>query len=80
MEAIKLSAEIKKDGEIKVTGVPFKKGQEVEIIILAERTDTSLKKHGTAGELLKSGIVGMWKDRKDITDSSSFARTLREKV
>ncbi|MDY6970135.1 MAG: hypothetical protein SVR08_15985 [Spirochaetota bacterium] len=50
------------------------------MIILEEKTDTSLKKHGTARELLKSGIVGMWKDRKDITDSSTFARILRERA
>ena len=30
--------------------------------------------------LRKSGVVGMWKDRTDIGDSSEFARQLREKA
>jgi hypothetical protein len=34
----------------------------------------------TLGDLLKSGIVGMWKDRGDIKDSSEFARKLRKKA
>jgi hypothetical protein len=31
-------------------------------------------------QLKDSGFVGMWKDRKDIGDSSEFARRLRESV
>jgi hypothetical protein len=31
-------------------------------------------------ELRESGFIGMWKDRKDIGDSSAFARRLREGV
>jgi len=34
----------------------------------------------TARALLQSGLVGMWKDRKDIEDSSKFARELRERA
>jgi len=33
----------------------------------------------TARALLNSGIVGMWKDRKDIKDSAQYARKLRER-
>lgn len=32
----------------------------------------------TLGDLLNSGLVGMWADRTDITDSVEFARKLRE--
>jgi hypothetical protein len=31
-------------------------------------------------ELRATGFVGMWKDRKDIRDSSTFARQLRQRV
>jgi hypothetical protein len=31
-------------------------------------------------ELRESGFIGMWKDRKDIGDSSEFARRLREGI
>ena len=41
--------------------------------------------NGTAGskmlaELMATGFVGLWKDRKDIKDSSAFARKLRERA
>ncbi len=81
MDAIKVNTVIRKDGEIKVSGMPFKKGQSVEMIILVEKPDNAEeKKYGTAGDLLKSEIVGMWKDREDITDSSSFALRLRQQA
>lgn len=34
----------------------------------------------TLGDLLASGLVGMWKDRADITDSVEFARMLRQEA
>ena len=34
----------------------------------------------TVEELLKSGLVGIWKDRTDIKDNVEFARELREKA
>ena len=34
----------------------------------------------TARDLLNSGLIGMWKDRKDIKDNHEFARQLREHV
>jgi len=32
----------------------------------------------TVGDLRQSGLLGMWKDREDIEDSSLYARQLRE--
>lgn len=32
----------------------------------------------TLGDLLASGLVGMWSERTDISDSVKFARSLRE--
>jgi hypothetical protein len=34
----------------------------------------------TAGELLQSGFVGLWKDREDIGDTLEFARKLRDRA
>ena len=34
----------------------------------------------TARDLLQSGLVGLWADRKDIEDSLGFARKLREQA
>jgi hypothetical protein len=34
----------------------------------------------TARDLLGSGLVGIWKDRKDIGDSRAFAAELRKRA
>ena len=34
----------------------------------------------TVEELLNSGLVGIWKNRKDIENNLEFARKLREKA
>jgi hypothetical protein len=34
----------------------------------------------TAGDLLQSGLVGLWADRADIGESQQFARRLREQA
>ena len=36
MQAIKILDVVKKDGEIKMTGLPLKKGQPVELIVMTE--------------------------------------------
>ncbi len=78
MEAVRIKESIKKDGEIKLTGLPFKKGQLVEMIVMAEIVRKKVKP-STARQLLASGIVGMWKDRR-IEDSPAYARALREEA
>ncbi len=40
----------------------------------------TLESRLTAGKLLRSGLVGLWEDRKDISDSSAYARQLREQA
>lgn len=35
---------------------------------------------GTGADLLASGLLGIWKDRTDITDSVKFARELRQQA
>lgn len=41
-----------------------------------ERSDTCL----TARSLLHSGLIGLWKERTDIDDSTVYARQLREQA
>ncbi|MCC6446145.1 MAG: hypothetical protein IT210_22170 [Armatimonadetes bacterium] len=78
MQAIHIQKEVEVDGEVTLKGLPYKKGQRVELIVVFEPqldSETSLK---TVGDLLESGLVGIWKDRVDIGDSVEYARHLRE--
>lgn len=77
MEAIHIHNIVEKDGEILVKGLPCKHGQHVEMILLIGPSDAHSL---TALRLRHSGLIGLWKDRKDIEDSVSFARQLREKA
>lgn len=43
MEAIKLNKVIEKDGEITLKGIPCKKGQKIEMILLLESSSSNKK-------------------------------------
>lgn len=80
MEAIRIHKTVEKDGEILVTGLPFRKGQDIELIVLPETRPSNERPPLTSRDLLNSGLIGLWKDRDDIGDSVEFARHLREKA
>jgi hypothetical protein len=50
---------------------------EVLVVIVPEAAP---EKRGTAGDLLRSPLFGIWKDRTDIGDSVEYARKLRAKA
>lgn len=77
METIVVKGIITDDGQLQVdTPVNLPPGP-VEVEIRAEAP----KAQGvTLGELLNSGLLGLWKDRDDITDSVEFARALRARA
>ncbi len=57
MEALKYKTTIKNDGEIILTGIPCKKGQEVEMIILIESsTKKAAKRNFSALRLNTAGF------------------------
>ena len=79
MDAIRKRAVVREDGKVTIRGLPYRKGDRVEVIVL--KPGPAGKGSGmTAHDLLDSGLVGMWADRKDIADSSQFARRLRERA
>ncbi len=81
MQAIRLKRTVKKNGELHLTNLSVVEGQQVELLLLLHPTPESKpKKKLTARQLLNSGLVGMWKDRSDITDSAAYARQLREQA
>ncbi len=79
MQAIRIEQTIQKDGEIYLTNLPVIKGQQVELVLIFI-PQCKPKKHLTARQLLNSGLIGLWKNRTDITDSAEYARQLREQA
>ena len=41
---------------------------------------TIARSHLTVRQLRESGLIGLWKDRYDIRDSTAYARSLREQA
>jgi|KBSSwiStaDraftv2_1062776.scaffolds.fasta_scaffold502337_3 hypothetical protein len=80
MEAVRLQRVIEKDGELLLTDLPCKKGQQVEVIVLSEPLASPQLQRLTAKRLLESRVIGLWQDREDVTDSATYARQLREKA
>ena len=78
MDEVKLKQVVAKDGELLITGLPFKKGQPVKIVVSPQQgyIHTPL----TVKQLRESGLIGLWQDRADVDDSSAFARQLREQT
>ena len=81
MEAIRVQQTVQKNGELLITNLPVVKGQEVEVLVLFSPSSRKSKRPRlTARQLLNSGLIGLWKDRVDITDSADYARQLREQA
>ncbi len=80
MEAVQVQQVIAQDGEVLITGLPYKKGQSVEIIVFLQPTTPPPRARLTVGRLRRSGLIGLWQDRDDIGDSSVYARQLREQA
>ena len=81
MEAVRLEQVVVEDGEVVITGLPYKRGQWVEVIVLPQpQKTTMLRSHLTVRQLRQSGLIGLWKDRDDIADSTVYARRLREQA
>ncbi len=80
MEAIRREKVIVKDGQIHLTGLPYRRGDRVEIIVLPQADKTRTHIRLTVRQLRQSGLIGLWRDRSDIEDSSAYARRLREQA
>lgn len=78
MEAVQIQKVLSRDGELVVTGLPYKKGQAVQVFVILQPAADQPRVRLTVGRLRRSGLIGMWQDRKDIGDSSEYARRLRE--
>lgn len=70
---------IAEDGELHLTGLPYKRGEVVDVIVLPRARLTG-EQRLTVRQLKLSGIIGIWKDRADIEDGAEYARRLREQA
>jgi len=78
MEAIRREEAITKDGQIHITGLPYRRGDVVEIIILPHVGKAEVQPRLTVRQLRQSGLIGLWKDRNDVEDSSIYAQQRQE--
>jgi hypothetical protein len=79
--ALRQKVTIGRGGVINLRSRTLKAGETAEVIVLVEPGKyQAAPKPMTAADLLKSGLVGMWADRTDISDSLKYARTLREQA
>lgn len=80
MEAVQVQQVMTKDGEILITGLPYKRGQAVEVIVFLHPPSPRPRARLTVGQFRQSELIGLWQDREDIGDSSAYARRLREQA
>ena len=80
MEAVRLEQVVVEDGQMVITGLPYKRGQWVEVIVLPQPQKAVHRSRLTVRQLRQSGLIGLWKDREDIGDSAAYARRLREQA
>ncbi|MCB9135075.1 MAG: hypothetical protein H6636_06590 [Anaerolineales bacterium] len=78
MQALRVQHTIQKSGQLTLKNLPVEKGQQVEVFVLFP--SDAPRSHLTARQLLQSNLIGLWKDRDEIQDSSVYARELREKA
>ena len=78
--AFKRKVTVKSGGLVSLRSNKLKPGTKAELIVLVEPVENSVERSMTGSDLLKSGLVGMWAERKDIGDSLEFARELRKEA
>jgi hypothetical protein len=79
MDALRIYTTIEQDGELRVSNLPLKKGQRIELLVLPEPPQAT-RPMMTADDIRTSPLIGLWADRTDIGDSTEFARQLRERA
>ncbi len=80
METVQIQHTMNCDSELVLTGLPYKKGQYIEVLLIPLPEAPTPKPRMTIRQFRESGLIGMWKDRDDIQDSADYARQLREEA
>jgi len=61
------------DGQIHLTGLPYKRGDLVEVIILHRVSKTKARLGLIVHQLPQSRLISLWKDRNDIENGNTYA-------
>jgi hypothetical protein len=81
MKAVHIHQDVERDGEIRLTGLPYRRGEAVDLIVVLPSAEEEAPKAGgrvlRAGDLCRSRLVGLWAARRDMGDTAMFARRLR---
>jgi hypothetical protein len=78
MKTITCKVVIPIDRQLKITVPEDVPPGPAEVVVIVP--EAIAEKGGTAGDLLRSPLFGLWKDRTDIGDSVDYARKLRAKA
>jgi hypothetical protein len=68
------------DGKVFIPDEPVDLPKDQPVDLNFQPVPAPSRKMGTTRDLLESGLVGIWADRTDITDSLEYARELRRKA
>ena len=79
MKTITCTVVIPSDRQLKITVPEDGPPGPAEILVVIV-PDAAAEKGGTAGDLLRSSLFGLWKDRTDMGDSIEYARNLRDRA
>ena len=78
VRTISLHTDIPNNRELRITLPADVPTGPADVVVVVSAQEMRRKK--TFGDFLDSEFFGMWKDRTDIKDSSSFARQLRDEA
>lgn len=76
MKTVAIKTTIPEDHRLIIEVPPEMPVGPAEVVVTAI-TSEEAERPWTLGDLLASGLVGIWEDRTDIRDSVEFARSLR---
>ena len=68
MDALRIYTTIEQDGELRLSNLPLKRGQRVELVVRPE-SEPIERPLLTAEQLLASSLVGLWADRDDLDET-----------
>lgn len=78
MTAIRRHAVVEQDGEVTLRGLPYKKGDALDVVL--NRGRRSSRRPLRALDLAESSVAGMWQDYEPCADAPDLARELRERA